>query len=212
MPGPARSVTLASMEISHDPSHDRSHDRYPRWLLPRETLADLALTLGRMAVVGLLAVGVSGAVAAGMGAAFGKSFVSGDPPDITHSQARCADLFEYAPHAHTCEEAATFHHYGEVVGYRLAAGVLGRLALIAYIWLRRRIRASGTLSPEFEATVGATLYGAAALFLLASSVDGFVAGGAKGVGDYLSGGIVALALAGYYARSLYRKLLRHSNS
>jgi hypothetical protein len=180
------------------------------WLLPRATLADLSLTLGRLAIAGFLAIGVSGVVAAGMGATFGESFVAGDPPGLTYTTDRCADFFEYAPTARSCEEAATTHHFGEVVDYRLAAGVLGLLGLIPYAWLRRRLRGNPSLPPGFEATVGTTLYGAAAVFLLASSVNGFVLGETAGVGGYLSGGIVVLVLGGYYAISLYRTLLKGS--
>jgi hypothetical protein len=175
-------------------------------------VADLMLTLGRMAVVGLIAIGISGAIAGGMGAAFGTSFVSGDSKHISYTQARCADFFEYEPQAHSCEEAATLHHYGEVVDYRLAAGVLGLFALVAYVWLRRRVRGSRTLPPEFEPTVGATLYGAATLVLLASSLTGLVIGETQGAGQSLSGAIVALALAGYYGYSVYRALLDRSST
>ena len=59
---------------------------------------------------------------------------------MTYSAARCTDFFEYAPGAKTCERAATWHHYAEVVQYRLAAGVLGLLSLAVYVLVHRRLR------------------------------------------------------------------------
>src|SRR5947207_3205365 len=84
------------------------------------------------AAVGLIAVGVSGLLAAVFGAALGRDFVAGDRPGVTSTSARCADLREYAPGANTCRDAATIHHYGEIVDYRIAAGLLGLGLLCAY--------------------------------------------------------------------------------
>ena len=91
-------------------------------------LREAARSLVLLGAVGLLAIGLSGLLAAAGGAALGKAFVSGDGPDVTYSATRCADLQEYHP-SPTCEQAATGHHYDEVVGYRLAAGVLGLVVL-----------------------------------------------------------------------------------
>jgi hypothetical protein len=174
-------------------------------------LIQLGLSLTRLAIVGLLAIGLSGALAAGMGLAFGKPLVSGDPPGFTYTADRCADFAEYAPGAASCEEAATRHHFDEVVTYRGGAGVLGLLLLIAYLWARRRLEAHPFFLPEgFEATVGATLFGAAAAFLLASSLEQVALGATNGAGEYLSGGIVAVPIALAYGFSLYRALLRRS--
>lgn len=117
-------------------------------------------------IVGLLAIGTSGLIAAAFGSIYGRPFVAGDPPGVTYTDARCTDLSEYAPGASTCEEAATWHHYGEIVQYRVAAGLLGLVVLGVYALLRRRIRGEpGVLPPGFEATVGvamvlALVYGA----------------------------------------------------
>src|SRR5262249_61874572 len=65
--------------------------------------------------VGLVAVGLSGLVAEVFGRVFGPAFVAGDAPGVTYTSARCADYFEYFPHARDCADAAAQHHWGEVV-------------------------------------------------------------------------------------------------
>lgn len=182
-----------------------------QWLPPIGVRRQLFAIALRLAATGLLAIGVSGALAGGMGASFGKTFVAGDPSDITYTKARCADYFEYEPSARTCEQAATLHHYGEVVFYRLAAGVLGLMVLGAYLWARRRwawVSERGALPEGFEATVGATLFGLAAALLLGQSASQLAIGETRGTGAYLSAGIVSVAVAGTFAWSLYRSLSR----
>lgn len=160
-------------------------------------VAGRAVLLGAIALV---AVGISGGVAAAMGALFGHSFVAGDEPGVRYSAARCADFFEYEPHAHTCEQAATEHHYGEVVSYRVAAGLFGALVLGACAFLRRRPELFRTdrLPVAFDETVAALCFGGAAAFLLGNGLDRAIVGH-DGAGMFLSGGVVAAiaaALAG----------------
>jgi hypothetical protein len=95
-------------------------------------LGELALGAVLLGGVGLTAIGVSGLLAEGMGALVGERFVSGDPPGVSYTPDRCADFFEYAPQARTCEEAATIHHFGEVVTYRVAAGIAPRCCPTAW--------------------------------------------------------------------------------
>lgn len=172
--------------------------RLTRALLGQVVLA--ALLLGS---VGLVAVGMSGGVAAAMGSLWGKSFVAGDPHGITYTAARCADFQEYHPRP-TCEQAATAHHFDEVVGYRLDAGVLGLLGLGAYAVARRRrqqVRVGG-LPETFVPTVAAAVFavGGGGLLLMAFGQMG------PGSGEYLSGALVALVAAGWYGRTLLRRL------
>jgi hypothetical protein len=176
----------------------------------RPLLSELALATVLLLGVGLVAVGASGAVAGVMGAAAGKAFVSGDAPGVTYTKARCAELREYAPHAPTCEAAAVEHHFGEVIWYRLAAGVLGGVVLAGYAWTRRRRGARGpALLPEtLVPTAAATLFGAAAVFLLGQGLDLTFLGTQHGGGGFLSGGIVAAAVASWFARDVARTLVR----
>jgi hypothetical protein len=179
------------------------------WLLPVPVRHELIGAAVRLAISGLIAIGLSGFIAGAMGFAFDKSFVSGDPPEISYSKSRCADYFEYEPKARSCEEAATLHHFGETVWYRATAGVAGILLLGAYLRARRRwtwLQHRHSLPPGFEATVGASLFGLAALALLAQSLNQFALRGTNGAGAYLSAGLVAAVVALAYGLSVYRTL------
>jgi hypothetical protein len=173
--------------------------------LVRQLMVALALLGG----VGLVAVGASGALAAGMGAAFGRDFVAGDPAGITYTAGRCAEFMEYEPHARTCASAAVAHHYGEVVGYRVDAGILGVL-ILGGVWLaRRRWGSDDLLLPDgFVPIIAVSLFGAAAgLLLLQSLGQGVIGGETNGVGQWLSGGMVATMMAAAYLVPLARMLL-----
>src|SRR6187401_3616149 len=128
--------------------------------VPRATLWEGALSLARLAAVGLVALGVSAILALAMGAAWGAPSVAGDLPGVTYTAERCQDLMEYAPGATSCEVAAAEHHFTETVVDRAAAGVLG-LGLAAVTWwvTRRWPRRPELLPVGFEATVGATAFG-----------------------------------------------------
>ncbi len=181
-------------------------------LLPPPLLLDLVLSLGLLFGIGMAAIGVSGALAAGMGTAFGQSFISGDPPEVTYTPARCAYLMADQPGSRDCEAAATAHHYGEVVGYRAVAGVLGLLVLGGWLVIRQRYpRFSGVrILPEgFVPTVGAALFGVAALLLLLQGTGSVAAGRNEGAGGYLSGGIVSLGVFAAFAVPLFRLLVSH---
>ena len=171
--------------------------RRARSLFPSiPTLASLAESLAFLAVVGLLSIALSAGVAVVFGSVFGKSFVSGDAPGVTYTAARCADFREYHPEAKSCAGAATAHHYDEVVGYRLDAGVLGVLALIGFAIIRRmnrrRYGRARALPDGFTGTIGTALFGLAAAGLLGLSVLSMAFGNSNGAGDFLSGGVVAL--------------------
>jgi hypothetical protein len=81
-------------------------------LLPPSLLLQLVVSLGLLAGIGLAAIGVSGLLAAGMGAAFSQAFVAGDAPGVTYTPDRCADFFEYHTEAGECA-AAVAHHFDE---------------------------------------------------------------------------------------------------
>jgi hypothetical protein len=149
----------------------------------------------RLAIVGLLAIGLSGVVAAAMGATFGKSFVSGDAPGVSYSKARCADYFEYEPRAHSCEQAATLHHYGETVGYRTDAGILGLIVLVAFLFYRRRAGSHSQPPATLTPAVAAIAFGLAAVGLLGQSLLLLAREQRAGLGSYLSAGIVSLIAA-----------------
>jgi hypothetical protein len=178
--------------------------------LERETWLDLIVSLAIVATIGLIAIGASGAVAAGLGDRFGAQFVAGDPPDRLYTADRCADFAEYHPEASECRAAAAAHHFDEVVEYRVALGVLGVLGLGAILLARSRLRwlASHEVLPaSFAATVGASLFGMATAALLGSSVASLLLGDSDGVGQLLSGGVVSLVAFAAFAARLRRTLV-----
>jgi hypothetical protein len=181
----------------------------PAWAVA----AELARTAVRLGAIALVAVGVSGLVAELFGRVFGARFVSGDLPGTSDTPARCAYFLEYFPRAGSCAHAAELHHWGEVVEYRVAAGVLGLLVLAGYaLWQRRRQpRHVGVLPDGFAATVATALYGVAGAGLLLLSLDAYVVAGGAGSGQWLSGAIVALAMAAGYAVPLSRTLLARAD-
>jgi hypothetical protein len=176
-----------------------------------------AMALAMLGIIGCIAIGVSGAVAAGMGALWGKAFVSGDADGVTYTAARCADLRSYFPHAGSCEAAAVQHHFEEIVQNRLAVGVFGLLGLgLAALYHRRRRRAGGPLGPSlrliprvFVPIAGATVFGGAAALLAADGLNLLIQGLPHGAGGQLSGAFVSAFLAAWFARHLLLSLRRH---
>jgi hypothetical protein len=176
-----------------------------------------AVALGREAVatllpvgaVFLLAIGLSGLLAEAFGWVFGRTFVAGDAPGVTYTAERCAQFLSFEPAARSCEDAAIAHHFGEVVGYRVAAGVLGVLVLAGWAVWRRRTRgrrSRGALAPSFGLTVGAALASAAAAALLFLGSAGPITGHYDGTGNPLSGGIVSACLGLAFGVALWREL------
>ncbi|MFN8558401.1 MAG: permease prefix domain 1-containing protein [Dehalococcoidia bacterium] len=161
-------------------------------LLPRAAIA--ALTL---AGIGFLAIGVSGVAAAGIGRVAGKAAVAGDLPGVSYTAERCADFLAYHPEATSCAAAAVAHHFDEVVGNRIDAGVLGLLILAAVAVARWRGGARSSLAAAVDALTamaGTAVFGTAGAALFALGLLRAL-GGAGGGGDLLAAGAVSLATA-----------------
>jgi len=177
--------------------------------VPAGLLASALLSLALVAGIGLVAVGASGGVAAAMGGIAGKSYVAGDAPGVTYTPARCAEYQALRPEARSCADAAVAHHFDEVVGYRLDAGVLGVLVLAGwYMARRRRLRADGTVGLPWSYTsiAGAVLFGVAAAGLGGLGAMGSLSGGGSGAGELLSAGLVSVAVAAAFAVAVVRSL------
>jgi hypothetical protein len=170
----------------------RATHRPYAWLRPALAAAWLAGGLG------LLAVGVSGAVAEVLGRVFGPVFVAGDAPGVTYTAGRCAQYLGLFPGAHGCVQAAALDHWGEVVQSRVAAGVLGVVVLLA-LWGARRTTVLST--PAWRIPRGAVAvpmtaaFGLAGLGLTGVSLMQLGFGDTGMVGANLSAGVVALAAA-----------------
>jgi hypothetical protein len=155
--------------------------------------------------VGLLSVGTSGVVAGAMSDAWGPDFVAGDLPWVTYTPDRCAELQQGSSANITCREAATQDHADEVVGYRVAAGVLGLLALVGWLsWRRREKPAENALPPALVSGAATAMFLVAGTALAAVGVDLLVLG--AGPGGYLSAGAVSLSVAAFFGRRLRTEL------
>jgi hypothetical protein len=181
----------------------------------RALIGDLVRAGWLLAGCGLVAVGVSGGIAWLLRVTAGARFLAGDAFGVTYTPGRCAEYLEYFPDAGGCAAAAALHHSDEVVSYRLAAGVLGVLVLLAYRWFRTPRGTPGfRVIPRFVVPlVAATVFTLAAAALLVDSLGlavGQLGHGepAAGIGDPLSAGLVALVAAAAAAVRAYRSFTR----
>ncbi len=181
-------------------------------------LADLALTAWKLGSIGLVAVGASGLVVAAMNQLFGRAFVAAVAPGTRLPRADCQHWLSIWPHAHSCTQAYLLESSSDAVTLRGAAGLLGLVLLAGYLVVRRVARrhgwSPGLLPDGFAPTIAVSLFGVTGLALawLALMHGGGPSpvGGVSGPGFYLSGAIVALAMAAWYGRSLQRTLLRRA--
>jgi hypothetical protein len=170
----------------------RAVHRPDAWLRP--TFAGAWLAGG----LGLVAVGASGLVAEVLGRIFGPEFVAGDAPGVTYTAARCAEFLRLFPRAGGCAGAAAMDHWGEVVQFRVLAGVLGLLALAVFGLARRRTPLRGA---AWRPPPGAVAVPMGALFAVAGagftglSLMQLAYGTRDMLGANLSAGIVALVFA-----------------
>lgn len=145
----------------------------------RRSFGAMAVEVVRAAVLlggcGLVAVGLSGGVAAIMNALAGRSFVGGSTVLGTGG----------AGVAETAQDA---------VSLRVLAGVVGLLVLVGYALLRRYARHPGVLPHGLVDALGAAAFAAATAVLTGASVDQAATGvGGHGVGFFLSGALISLA-------------------
>lgn len=183
--------------------------------LPAGMVASVLLSLALVAGIGMVAVGMSGGLAAVMGGIAGKAYVAGDAPGVVYTPQRCAEYRQLQPGAATCADAAVAHHFDEVVGYRLDAGVLGVVILAGwYMARRRRLGTNRTagLPASYTAIVGAVLFGVAAAGLGVLAVMGSVFGGGSGAGELLSAGVVSAVVAAAFGVAVTRSLRSLSGS
>jgi hypothetical protein len=173
-------------------------------------LESLATTLLGLAAIGFIAIGFSGALAWGLGAVTDKDFVWSEPPGVTYTAERCQDFFRFYPEANTCTDAATAHHYDEVVYQRMHIGVLGLLALAAYFVLRRW-RRPRRMPAAFAPTIGAALFGLAGCGLTLLAIGQAAVDGTGGAGADLSAGLVSLAIAAVFSFKLLPLLALETN-
>jgi len=159
-----------------------------------------------LGAIGGLAVGVSGIVTAILGAIGGSTFIVHISSSTRLAPSDCARWLANDPGAHSCYQAALSDWAGEVVGFRLVAGVLGAVALAAYFLVRRRF-AHELLPAAVVDTIAVTLFGVSGAWMLGLGVDWLLVGG-NGAGQWLGAAPVALALAVFYGFRLLRDVRR----
>jgi len=186
------------------PALARAEVRRTRMPLPAvvRALCASGLLLGGL---GALAVGVSGAVAAMLRALGGNRFLVDSPPGQSFDLAHCATWLALSPHAHSCREAALSDWANEAVFYRLAVGVIGLMALAAFVLMRRRWR-WGLMPVTVLDAVAAAAFGLASAAVLISGLNAAVGAHGHGVGQWLSAALIALPAGAVAGVRLLRDL------
>ena len=158
--------------------------------------------------IGLLAIGLSGVVAAIMVAAGGKVFAFADKFGTSYSAGDCAHWLGQHPGAGTCAKAALAENVSDGLLQRSAAGVVGLIVLAATTYLaHRRGTSLWTLATRpLTAVVGVTAFGVAALILLALGGNAVQLDNGRGAGQWFSAGGVAAFAAAAFAVVAVRRL------
>ena len=192
----------------------RAHAERPGHLVRGRTAAavieDLCLAAWKLGSIGLTAVGASGPVVLVMNLTLGRAFTGRPPAGITFPRASCAHWLAGWPAAHTCVQAAMLEASSDAVLLRVGAGIMGVALLEAYVivryLMRRSERGPAVLLAGYFPVLAACVFGAGALSLALAQLTGFTV--TAGPGAYLSGAVVAAAVAaGYGLRA--RPAIRH---
>jgi hypothetical protein len=183
-------------------AHASRPDGFVRGRTPAAILGDLILAGWRLAGTGLAAVGVSGLVVLVMNLAFGRAFTGQAPAGVSFHRADCAYWMNLWPGAHSCGMAHMLEASSDAVVLRAGAGVLGVALLVSYgiarYLLRRRGRGPVVVLGGYFPLLAAAVFGAGAIGLSLAQLTGFTV--TQGPGSYLSGAVVAAAVAAWYSR------------
>jgi hypothetical protein len=192
----------------------RAHAARPadfiRGRTPGAIFGDLVLAAWRLAGTGLVAVGVSGLAVAAMNIVPGRAFTGQAPAGTPFPRAGCAHWMAVWPGARTCAAARLLEASSDAVVLRAGAGVLGLALLAAYgmarYGQRRRGRGPVVVLAGYFPLLAASVFGSGALGLTLAQLTGLTV--TEGPGFYLSGAIIAAALAAWYGRQA-RPAIRH---
>jgi hypothetical protein len=192
----------------------RAHASRPagfiRGRTPAAVLGDLILAAWKLAGTGLAAVGVSGLVVLLMNLVFGRAFTGQAPASVSFQKANCAYWMSLWPGARTCAAAHTLEASSDAVILRAGAGAVGVALLAAYCVVRYLQRRHGqspvVVLAGYFPLLAASVFGAGALGLTLAQLTGFAI--TQGPGTYLSGALVAAAVAAWYGR-MARPAIQH---
>jgi hypothetical protein len=172
----------------------------------RRLLGQSACLLWLLGAVGAISIGVSGAVAWVFRGFGGDSFLASVAPHQVLSASDCARWLGQNPTAKTCASAAITDWAEETIFYRLALGLLGLAALLAYRRARRRI---GRYLPGLllvRDSLAMTTFAAAALATGSLGISAVVSARGDGAGQWLSAAPVALVFAAVFSLRLLLRL------
>jgi hypothetical protein len=178
----------------------------PSYSLLVQQFLGSAFLLGGIAA---LAVGVSGIGALVVHLVAGSRYLVDSPRQADLTASACARWLQtpgVGPAAPGCSTAATHDWTSEVIGYRLAAGLLGLLLVIAFVVLRRQRHSVPVLPRLVSDTIAAGAFTVAGVWLLAAGVDAIVVSQGFGSGQWLSAAPVALVAGGVFGLRLVHDL------
>jgi hypothetical protein len=158
--------------------------------------------------VGLVALGLAGALSWVLASLAGGTFVTAPFPPGSYTPADCARWLAGDPATRRCVTAMTADHIGDIVMWGAAAGVLGLLALLAFGVLQSRWRDHGTLTvlPAGSAeAVGLILAGLVLVAALGIGLNSVTVTHGIGAGRPFSLAAAAAAAAVFFAIRLRRK-------
>ena len=192
----------------------RAHASRPADLIrgrtPAAILGDLILAGWKLAGTGLAAIGVSGLIVLVMNIVFGRAFTGLAPAGMAFRKADCTYWMHLWPTARTCGTAQMLEASSDAVILRAGAGFIGIALLVAYgvvrYLQRRHGRGPVVVLAGYFPLLAAGVFGAGALSLILDQLTGYEI--TQGPGAYLSGAIVAAAVAAWYGRKA-RPALRH---
>ena len=170
----------------------------------------VVLTAALVGGIALVAVGISGLVAWLLVVVRGDQFLTAPWGPGAYTAADCARWMAGDP-GHNCMAAMLNDHVGDVLLQRMAAGVLGVLALSGYAVLRRRWRDRATMTalPVGSAeALGAFLALLAVLGTIAAAVDLEMTQRGAGAGQPFSLAAGALLATVFFAVRLRRVVTR----
>jgi hypothetical protein len=171
----------------------------------------LALTAALVGGAGFLAIGGAGLAARLLLTVKGDQFLTAPWPSGSYTRADCARWLAADPGTHSCVTAMLADHAGDFLLQATAAGLLGFIALAAYLTLRQRWqdRATRTALPAGTAeALGTALAALAALVCLGQALDTEMVQHGIGAGEPWSLGAAAAVAAAAFALALRRALRR----
>ena len=186
---------------------ERRRQPTPVGVVLREVMSS-GLLLGG---IGGLAVGLSGLLAAVLNGIGGSRFVIDVAPGERLAPADCARWLAGDPRAHSCAQAAVADWSFEVIASRVAVGVLGGAAILAFLWLRRRWSKDNrwvVLPSMVVNTIAMTVFGLSGIWLLGLGIDAIIVSSGHGAGQWLSAGPIAMAAAIVFGLRLLADLRR----